>query len=460
MRRWWLWLVVALGLFWGGGQRVEAALPYQDLLFENVTWGIGQFQGGIVFAPPSDLWTVVGTDLPIYFYRTTSLPSPSTKTGLVKVERTYEGENNTQLVSELKADTTSPIVWAIPKTIGIQHYTLSTSGAFGSIQPFTMQLTLHVVDHLPSDLRLNAGGLDIFDFVPFQFFPIDSQGHKYLTKLFWSNQIKEYGDKALLPVLRLPNLQPLTSDDNLAVYIDYESGLSASVNVGSLIGRYTIVHQPRPVVVNRAGEATVKLPVILPPAGKGQVRLVWRNDSGEGMTLPIQADGTVHFSDLKPVSFPMTWRIEYKTTPFLSINEKISDYDSVTYTNIQGDFKASLGVDLLTLPLPPLFSGQYDLAEIANGPVLVSPTWDQLDITASGPWTLRMGIKSPLVLPMRLRLGEQETGTDETAIELSGIDEQTVSLAESRLIIPRTALLSPGTYKAEISFSLIRGPTP
>ncbi|MFD1440530.1 hypothetical protein [Lacticaseibacillus hegangensis] len=460
MRKWWLALAVVTGLWWRGGQQVEAALPYQDLLFENVTWSpvVGQ-SGGIIYAPPSDLWVVAGTKLPVYFYRTSTSDFSKFGTSNVTVERVDTDENGQVMDREIKGYADGSLLVSAT-TLGTQKYRITTPNGLSNNPPFSMELRLHVIDRLPDNLHVNVDGLELFDFVPFQLFAMDDMGRKYLTQLFMSNEywksISDNGRSVAIKATQSPGPNTLQ-----AVHIDYGSGLDylTTGHLWPLIGRYTIVHKPGPIKVDQHGQAIVKLPVIIPPAQNVYVRLFWRGADGEEGALPIEG-GVVQFKDLKPGNFPMMWRIEYKGSPFSSTGAETKGVDSYTYSNIQGSFISSQSLDLPTIPLSPLFAGTYTLSQISNGPISVAPTWQQLDITASGPWALQMSIKSPPALPMRLRLGNQETGTGEAAIQIIGADNQTVSLAESRLIIPKMPLLSPGEYTADITFKLIRGPTP
>lgn len=451
MRKWWLWFVMLVGMFWGGGQRVEAALPYQNLLFENVTWSPGMQSGGM-YMLPKDLWTVVNQDVKLRTPWTLDhgrsfLGSPKLIISRINTSSSGQIQPAPELSISLFGD-----LLIKPRTVGEQFYRIKTINLENE-ESFEMDFTLHVVSSVGTDpkaFRVNTNGYEIFDFVPLELFLVDVNEHKYVLPL---SKWHTAADPNMLSLVLTPNLQPLSSNEELTVYRPPAVTDLQRIQAGS----YRVIHHPNPIAVNQRGEATVKLPVIVPPYGDGQVRFAWVSASGKRTVLPITEDGTVHFSSLTRASFPMKWQIEYKISPFKSDDDKASQvYD---YDNILGTFLDPLTSDIPVVPLPPLFTGTYTLAQIAAGSIAVAPEWHQLDITANGPWTLQISLKAPPALPMRLRLGEQETGTEEAAIALSGVDNQTVSLAESRLIIPKTPLLSPGTYTAEITFSLIRGPT-
>ena len=460
MRKWWFALAVVVGLWWGGGQRVEAAPPYQDLLFENVTWSPGQNEAGVIYAPPSELWVVAGTKLPVYFFRVNNSDFTNISGARVVVERLDKGENEQKLPAEIRgtdSDVPEGAVLVEPIKEGDQRYQITTPIAPAGRPQSTMEFKLHVIKRLPENLHLNADGLDIFDFVPFQLFAVDDMGHKYLTQLFKSNEygkpISEIGKSLVVKANQASGVQ--------TVHIDYGSGLDPLTlsRLRPLIGKYTIVQQLSPINVDQRGQALVKLPVIIPPAENEYVRLFWKGANGEEGAIPIE-EGVVQFKDLKPANFPMKWQIEYKGSPFKGNGAETVGVKAYTYTEIEANFIAAQSIDLPAIPLPPLFFGTYTLSQIANGPIAVAPAWQQLDISATGPWTLQVSIKAPPALPMRLRLGAQDMGTGEVPIAITGTDSQPVSLAESRLIIPKMPLLSPGEYAADITFNLIRGPTP
>lgn len=460
MRKWWFALAVVVGLWWGGGQRVEAALPYQDLLFENVTWSPGQTQKGILFAPPTELWVKVDTTLPVYFFGTDNLRYGTTAGYTVHVKRTDNDENDPSVKEEISGPRPDSAILIDVKTLGIQKYDISLSFNGAILPNLTMKLILHVVSALPPNLKLNADDSQIFDFVPLQLFPVDEYGHKYIVQMYNAKEANRVEPQYVQPIVTQSGRQPSLENKSVAVYINYDSGPGVAGGVRRQIGTYTIVHKPGPITVNQQGSARVKLPVIIPPTLSTYVQFRWLNPANEATVLPIEADGTVHFQSLKPSSFPMKWQIQYKNSPFTSVSDSVLSSNLFEYAGVQGKFITSQNLDLPTIPLPPLFSGSYTLSQIANGPIAVAPAWQQLDISATGPWTLQVSIKAPPALPMRLRLGAQETGTGEAPIAITGTDIQPVSLAESRLIIPKMPLLSPGEYAADITFNLIRGPTP
>lgn len=458
MRKWWLALVVAAAMLFAGGRRV-LALPYDKLLFEGVSWQPLASTYGFALAPPKELWMRVNTSVNVFFY--------FTKNGIFDFNKQNQSVTFKRIENEMVVPNfgTEVAVGAVtssapntgyfkisPTVTGTREYQLSTKVPITD-EPVNRTLTLHVVEDIPSDLTITADGLQIFDFVPVQLFPIDSAGHKYAVPMFFTEApVGPVKSDANLAGLVLPSSGTNTNTGNIYRYAYAVNAAQKAID----LGRFQIIHQPEPVRVDQRGEATVQLPVIVPPFSQETVRLAWQGPDQVRHVLPIGSDGTVRFSGLTPASFPMDWRIEYSKQPFSS--EAQSD-KAASYTNIQGQFTTPLTLDL-PVTLAPLFTGTYTLQQLAEGPVSVLPAWESLAITASGRWLLQLDIDAPVALPMRLRLGEQETGRGEPPLRVSGQDSQDVSLAASRLIIPQTRVLSPGTYTAQITFTLIRAPNP
>ncbi|MFD1392721.1 hypothetical protein ACFQ3L_03835 [Lacticaseibacillus jixianensis] len=459
MRKWWLAVVVAAAMLFAGGRRVMA-LPYDKLLFEGVSWQPGPADYGLMFATPDELWVRVDTTVNVYY--SLSIDSKTNLDALqaLKVERlendlVVQDETKEVTVGKVpKLSVTTGYLVIAPKTLGTRQYRI-TNTAPRTFTPYTRTLTLHVVNELPPDLSFNANGLKVFDFVPLQVFAVDSKGHKYAVVIEWRDNI----DGGYKPIADGPLVLSSYKNISSVHYKDvFRTDSPGVVGQRLSLGRFQVIHEPDPISVNQRGEATVQLPVIVPPVGEGQVRLVWLGPKGDRHVLPIDlATGTVHFTGLTPASFPMTWRIEYKAKGF--DNDNTVPTTSFTYPDIQGQFTTPLTLDL-PVALAPLFTGTYTLQQLAEGPVSVVPAWESLAITASGRWLLQLDIDAPAALPMRLRLGEQETGRGEPPLRVSGQDSQDVSLAASRLIIPQTRVLSPGTYTAQITFTLIRAPNP
>lgn len=316
MRKWWLWFVMLVGMFWGGGQRVEAALPYQNLLFENVTWSPGMQSGGM-YMLPKDLWTVVNQDVKLRTPWTLDhgrsfLGSPKLIISRINTSSSGQIQPAPELSISLFGD-----LLIKPRTVGEQFYRIKTINLENE-ESFEMDFTLHVVSSVGTDpkaFRVNTNGYEIFDFVPLELFLVDVNEHKYVLPL---SKWHTAADPNMLSLVLTPNLQPLSSNEELTVYRPPAVTDLQRIQAGS----YRVIHHPNPIAVNQRGEATVKLPVIVPPYGDGQVRFAWVSASGKRTVLPITEDGTVHFSGLTRASFPMKWQIEYKISPFKSDDDK------------------------------------------------------------------------------------------------------------------------------------------
>lgn len=449
--KWWLWLGLLLGVLWGGGQRVQA-LTTQDLLFENVTWDPSSLSPAIVLAPPKEVWVAAGTRFYLYFALSQGTLKSLRDAPIPVVTPIQDGSTapaSADLANSdgalLKDHGTFSLKFT---TVGTRIYRINPGIGWDS---FARMLTVHVIESLPPNLMLNLDGLTLFDFVPVQPFLVDDAGRKYLDS--YTLYVSNPEGKIISTLINEPVLSEYSSS---LEYLTYSAAIRPPGVEHRIIGTFTRLHRVAPIVVDSSGNATVSLPVIMPPASIHKVQFVWMGPDKIRHILPIEPNGTVRFTDLSPINFPMTWSIEYTLNKFDG-DKKPSDhfYD---YADITGRFATPLDLDLPAVPLKPLFTGTYTLQQIAEGPVAVMPAWTQLTLTAAGPWRLELRIEAPTALPMRLQAFDQETGSGEAPITATGADETTLSLAESRLLILPNRALSPGVYTANITFTLIRAP--
>lgn len=422
-----VWLLLVLAWFGLRGRPVQAA---DDLLFENVTWG--PTTAGFAFAPPREVWAEQGQggDFALGYASSLTPKLAFAVLGNITISRDEAGEielvkvNNSGNVQLFRAQA---------KTSGDQHYRVQVTVADAV---YEFPLTVHVIDKLPADLKLNLAGQSLLDYLPLQAFFVDSQGRKYLAKL-----TRTTAKSVLLqPTVMVPTWQTNSKLANETMTLAWGEHNQNS-------GSFTIVHQPPPISYAPGQGLTLTMPITLSqPQENGQV--TW--------TLQKPAAQTVaFFTQSLALNAPITFTAEQvlqSQTVVLSFEFRGSKFT----------YPASPLQPIMPLAATSLFGGSVALQTLATQAVRLPALWPALPIQATGSWQLTLTVSSDLPVPYYLDLGPalaNQQVTSSTAAQLAGRDNQMLALSEAALVILPTTRLLAGRYAVTIHFLLVRGPS-
>lgn len=422
-----VWLLLVLAWFGLRGRPVQAA---DDLLFENVTWGPAT--PGFAFAPPTEVWAEQGQggDFAIGYASSVKPKLDFAVLGNITIIRDEAGElelvkvNNSGNVQLFRAQA---------KTSGDQHYRVQVTVA-DTVYEFP--LTVHVIDKLPADLKLNLAGQALLDYLPLQAFLVDSQGRKYLAKL-----TRTTAKSVLLqPTVMVPTWQSNSKLANETMTLAWGEHNQNS-------GSFTIVHQPPPISYTPGQGLTLTVPMSLSqPQEHGQV--TWSLQKAA-------AQNVISLTQSLTINAPVTF-----TAAQVSQSQTVVLAFSFGGSSI--NYPASPLQPITPLAATPLFGGSVSLQTLATQAVRLPALWPALPIQAKGSWQLSLTVSSDLPVPYYLELGPafaNQQVTPSTTAQLAGRDNQMLALSEAALVILPTTRLLAGRYAVTIHFLLVRGPS-
>lgn len=421
-----VWLLLVLAWFGLRGRPVQAA---EDLLFENVTWGPST--PGFAFAPPTEVWAEKGQGGDFALGYASSLTPKLDFAVLSNITIIRDEAGNLEL-TKVNNSGNVQLFRVLAKTSGDQHYRVQGTVAE---TVYEFPVTVHIIDKLPSDLKLNLAGQFLLDYLPLQAFLVDSQGHKYLAKLARTTT----KSVLLQPTVMVPTWQANSKLANETITYAWGEQNQHS-------GSFTIVHQPPPISYSPGQGLTLTVPISLSqPQELGQV--TWTLQKAAAQTV---VSLTQHLTVNASVTFTAE-QVAQSQTVVMAFGFGSS---SIKYP-------ASLLQPLAPLAVTPLFGGNVSLQTLATQTVRLPALWSALPIAVTGSWQLTLTVSSDLPVPYYLELGAafaNQQVTSSTAAQLAGWDNQMLTLSEAALVILPTTRLLAGRYTVTIHFLLVRGP--
>ncbi|WP_203632937.1 hypothetical protein [Lacticaseibacillus suibinensis] len=422
-----VWLLLVLAWFGLRGRPVQAA---DNLLFENVTWGPST--PGFAFAPPREVWAEKGQggDFAIGYASSLTPKLAFAVLGNITIIRDEAGALE---LTKVNNSGNVQLFRVLASTIGDQHYRVQVTVAE---MLYEFPLTVHVIDKLPADLKLNLAGQFLLDYLPLQAFLVDGQGRKYLAKL-----TRTTAKSVLLqPTVVVPTWQANSKLANETMTLAWGEHNQNS-------GSFTIVHQPPPISYTPGQGLTLTVPMSLSqPQEDGHV--TW------ALQKPV-AQTVAFFTQSLTINVPVTFtaaQVSQSQTVVLSFGFGRS---TITYP-------ASPLQPITPLVATPLFAGSVSLQTLATQAVRLPALWPELPIQATGSWQLTLTVSSDLPVPYYLELGPafaNQQVTPSTTAQLAGRDNQMLALSEAALVILPTTRLLAGRYAVTIHFLLVRGPS-
>ena len=421
-----VWLLLVLAWFGLRGRPVQAA---EDLLFENVTWGPAT--PGFAFAPPTEVWVEQGQagDFALGYASSLTPKLDFAVLGNVTIIRDEEGKLE---LTKVNNSGNVQLFRVLASTLGDQHYRVQVT-VLESIYEFP--LTVHVIDKLPADLKLNLAGQSLLDYLPLQAFLVDGQGRKYLAKL-----TRTTAKSVLLqPTVLVPTWQSNSKLANETMTLAWGEHNQNS-------GSFTIVHQPPPISYMPGQGLTLTVPISLSqPPEQGQV--TWALQKAAAQTV-ISATQSL------AINTPVTFTAE-------QVAQSQTVVMSFGFGSSSIKYPASPLQPITPLAATPLFGGSVSLQTLASQAVRLPALWPALPIQTTGSWQLTLTVSSDLPVPYYLELGPvfaNQQVTPSTAAQLAGRDNQMLALSEAALVILPTTRLLAGRYAVTIHFLLVRGP--
>ncbi|WP_338216786.1 hypothetical protein [Lacticaseibacillus salsurivasis] len=422
-----VWLLLVLAWFGLRGRPVQAA---DDLLFENVTWG--PVTPGFAFAPPTEVWAEIDKEgvLAIGYADKLSVPTPF---AIIDVTPILEQGNAEVTV----INKTSNIYYfmIVPHELGDIQFRVHVVRRNTEATVYDFSLTVHVLEHLPPNLKVNVADKTLLDYIPVQVFLVDEQGRKYLSSV---KRPTPTGQILMQPSLIVPSGLGASKlpNETFTYFLDEQ-------NRGSV----TIVHQPAPTFFVPGQQLLLRAPIILSQPQEN-ARLTWALKKPTGVAVAtvshlVNATQTVSFSPEQ-----------------VALAQTISMTLSFSTTNL--NYPASPLQPITPLAATPLFGGSVSLQTLATQAVRLPALWPALPIQAMGSWQLSLTVSSDLPVPYYLELGTafaNQQVTPSTTAQLAGRDNQMLALSEAALVILPTTRLLAGRYAVTIHFLLVRGPS-
>lgn len=423
-----VWLLLVLAWFGLRGRPVRAA---EDLLFENVTWGPAT--PGFAFAPPTEVWAEQGQggDFAIGF--ASSLTPKLAFSVLTNITIIRDEAAGKLELTKANNSGNVQLFRVLASTIGDQHYRVQVTVA-DTVYEFP--LTVHVIDKLPADLKLNLAGQALLDYLPLQAFLVDSQGRKYLAKL-----TRTTAKSVLLqPTVMVPTWQSNSKLANETMTLAWGEHNQNS-------GSFTIVHQPPPISYTPGQGLTLTVPISLSqPQEQGQVTWALQKAAAQNV-ISLTQSLTIN----APVTFTAA-QVSQSQTLVLAFS----------FGGSSINYPASPLQPITPLAATPLFGGSVSLQTLATQAVRLPALWPALPIQAMGSWQLSLTVSSDLPVSYYLELGPafaNQQVTPSTTAQLAGRDNQMLALSEAALVILPTTRLLAGRYAVTIHFLLVRGPS-